>query len=239
MINIQKMKTGVLADLNKSRKSTGSRESNNRSWRRKVRELDQSDNCIFDVCLTPINSPDATRPLLIIVHPGDAIEDGAGYNAFDREAVIAFGLKNTNGMASEIMELLPVSDVVILHRASTVYAMLDAPQETPYKPYLTACNLASKSGAVLYGDDLKLASNWIIEHMEVRTRPNIFMAGAYASADHGCITFIGEQLQLTGCGPITVSDHAPTDNANVSPRWVPSVMSLDKKPLIRNLKPKI
>jgi hypothetical protein len=208
-------------------KSISSTYIASRNWEKSVRSAYKKE-CDFLFCTAPSNEFDVLRPLLIIVHPGDAVEDGVGFsNKEDAFAVKEFGQKNTRAMALEIDHLLDNSDVIILHRQSTIDVMMKysltrmTEADKLVHPYQFSCLKASELGVVLYGDDLDAASQWIIRSINVVDRPSIFMTGAYACENFGCITSIGKSLEKFGCTNITVSQHAPTDNSNYSPRWVP------------------
>lgn len=201
--------------------------SKKRSWRAAVRAAHAIHQEFgFAECAPSVNPPDRTRPLLLIIHPGDAIEDGIGMRKEDAEEVIEFGRKNALGMAAEINEKLPTHDVVVLHRLSSVDTFMTqfydfAGVGKMIAPYCKACIKASEIGSVLYGDDLESCAKWLIKHMDVTSRPHIFMTGAYAGENDGCITFVGKALARAGCASITMSDHAPTDASNYTPRWDP------------------
>ncbi len=196
-----------------------------RPWRAKVRAAiaaQAAGDPQFHVCAAPTTPLDVGKPLLIIVHPGDAIEDGQGYPRAQRQQVIEFGKLNTDGMAGEISAMLETADIVILHRESSLFDILAG----AVSPYIAACRSASERGTVLCGDDLDAASDWILENMGVAERPSVFMTGAYACANYGCITAVGQRLQSAQCPPLSVSQFAPTDNCNGSPRWIPESISL-------------
>lgn len=196
-----------------------------RPWRAKVRAAiaaQAAGHVQFHVCVSSAAPLDARKPLLIIVHPGDAIEDGQGYPEKQRQQVIDFGKFNTDGMAGEISAMLHNADIVVLHRESSLFDILGAGSS----PYTEACRSASERGTVLCGDDLEAASDWILANMAVADRPSVFMTGAYACADYGCITAVGRRLQSDVCPSLSVSLFAPTDNCNGSPRWIPACRSL-------------
>lgn len=165
--------------------------------------------------------PDAQRPLLIVVHPGDAIERLCDWSDIEQGGeVVERSIANQVGMAGEIGEILAGHDVVVLHRLSSTY-LREPGADSAYERAIERCD---EQGLVLYGDDLEAASAWFkanvagLSQLEVE----VFMTGAYADARYGCITAIGESL-LAG-NPrlkVQVSSWAPTDNANFSPRWSP------------------
>lgn len=54
---------------------------------------------------------------------------------------------------------------------------------------------AWKQGTVLFGDDLDTAAEWIINNLHIAQRPKIFLGGAYSDFNHGCLTFIGREIE--------------------------------------------
>ena len=83
---------------------------------------------------------------------------------------------------------------------------------------------ASLEGNCLYGDDLDAAAALIAEHHPLRAGQAVWMTGAYADREHGCITALGKALLAIEPGlRIEVDSAAPTDNCNGAPRWDPSV----------------
>jgi hypothetical protein len=182
----------------------------------------------FALCAPPVTPPDPSRPLLVIIHPGDAIEDGSGYGSQEEaKEVVAYGRKNCLGMASEINEKFAGHDVVILHRLSSVDTFMRSnfgthSVEAAIAPYTKACLKASEIGTVLYGDHLDECAQWLVKNMDVTSRPHIFMTGAYAGAEDGCVTYVGKALVNAGCRSISMSEHSPSDNCGHSRRWDPA-----------------
>ncbi|WP_137917164.1 hypothetical protein [Hydrogenophaga sp. 2FB] len=171
----------------------------------------------------PGNTPSATRPLLVIVHPGDALEPPFGWSHADYQAVLGFSLSNQVGMSAEILARVETCEVFVLHRSSSSDLLSGGAARWVDPSYAKAVRRASEVGSVAYGDDLTSAADWICASTELMAGREVFMTGAYADAVHGCITALGSSL--LGAQPdlkINVSDHAPTDNANHAPRWVPS-----------------
>lgn len=203
-----------------------SMNSKRRAWRASVRAANAVyEEGGFAVCANPVTAPDPDRPLLIIIHPGDAIEDGFGFGCSEQaQQVIQYGRENTLGMAPEITGKLQDHDVVVLHRLSSVDTIMRpdfgmSAVEAAILPYQKACLLASDVGTVLYGDDLDNCAKWLVRNMDVTRRPHIFMTGAYSTAEVGCITAVGAALVKAGCRSLTVSEYAPPDNCGDAPRW--------------------
>jgi hypothetical protein len=213
-----------------------------RPWRSAVRNAyREHPEGGFAVCAPPLERPNQDKPLLIIIHPGDAIEDGIGYgDPVAAAEVVEFGRKNVIAMAKEIEEKMATHDVVVLHRQSSVDTFMRSDYgqflkiEKDIKPYSKICIKASDQGQVLFGDDLDACADWILKNMKAKDRPHIFMTGAYACAEWGCITHVGRNLLRAGCESITLSEHSPTDSSNFQPRWDPSS---DQRVLKRQHKP--
>lgn len=164
-------------------------------------------------------------PLMVIVHPGDAVEAPHGWAHADYKAVHAFSMGNQAGMASEIEARLTSHEVVVLHRSSSSELLASRTSRWVDRSYAKAVRQASERGSVAYGDDLCAAANWIRSLTELSAGRDVFMTGAYADAKYGCITALGaELLAVEPRLLITVSEYAPTDNSNYSPRWVPQTI---------------
>lgn len=167
---------------------------------------------------------DPRRPLLVLVHPGDALEFVSDWD--DREvgrAVAAKAMLNQAGMGREIAERLHSHDVAVLHRCSSEY-LRDLEVDQTYARMTAACN---KAGAVLFGDDLQQAAAWLLDHAQLGAHSTVFMSGAYAELKYGCITALGKTLQAAVKGiTIRVSSFAPTSNFVEEPRWDPSATAV-------------
>lgn len=172
---------------------------------------------------------DTAKPLMVIVHPGDALEcpDDWGTRK-EGLKVMRFAMKNQEHMGREIEDCLGTHDVVVLHRSSSTQLIENRFSEWVSMEYFGSLDAAHAQGAILFGDDLPTAAKWIIDHALTPTpgqpsRPHVFMTGAYAAAKHGCLTAIGKAIEAHAPGlPISVSEWSPTDNSNHSPRWQPS-----------------
>lgn len=165
---------------------------------------------------------DASRPLIVVVHPGDVVETPAGFTARDWAKVGAFSRDNQDGMASEISTWREAgADVVVLHRLSCAY--LDDGEEVFQEAVLGCWD----GGTILYGDALDEAATWIIENLHVADRPMIHMAGAYVTPEDGCVTHIGKAIEaIVGEDRMTVSDWSPASNCAADKVWRPGDRSI-------------
>ena len=180
------------------------------------------------VCQNISQFQSGLRPKLLIVHPGDAIERACDWN--DRatgEKVASLAMSNQAGMADEILAKLPTHDAIVLHRMSSMYLE----QSDVHSNYRDALDQCEAVGVVLYGDDLETAAKWMLNNvpgMKVEG-VSVFMTGAYADEEYGCITAVGKALleanpELT----VIVSEHAPTDNWGSLSRWMPQSGQSDR-----------
>jgi hypothetical protein len=156
---------------------------------------------------------DPTRPLAIIVHPGDMLEHGEGWE-HDRRAyakVKKFSMTNQRGTAEELRSLrMKGYDAVVVHRQSCYDIQLG---DSCDDDFVFEIADATQSGSVVFGDDLPAGVAWMIENLHIEQRPHIFLAGAYNTPEHGCLTFIGQELEkIVGEDRISVSSYSPPGN---------------------------
>lgn len=160
-------------------------------------------------------------PLVIIIHPGDMLEDGYGYSIEDRAKVREFSQQNQLGTAKEIAEWrsLP-AEVLVLNRSScTQFTARDAAYVLPQ--LAAEMKTAWRSDTILFGDDLDAANAWIKANMKLEERPRIYMAGAYSDPDYGCLTYVGKAIvAAVGADKVSVSKHAHP-GASPGPSWDP------------------
>jgi len=159
---------------------------------------------------SPVAS-DPARPLLVLVHPGDATEDEPSVRRQARELERAMG--------QEILDIADSHDLVVLHRQSSEYGLRGA-ANVP-EAYLDAVERIHRDGTVLYGDDLETAAAWIIAKLDVASRPNIHLTGAWSHPDHGCVTALGVLLAAANAR-ISLSAHSPSGPGTTEGQWVPT-----------------
>jgi hypothetical protein len=167
-------------------------------------------------------SAPSTRPLLVIVHPGDALEHPAGWDHKVYAEVLAQSIANQRGMAVEIVWKAATHDVVIVHRMSSADLSPSKTLSWVDPDYRRAIQRASADAVMLYGDDTERLADWLTEHAGLEHRAEVFLTGAYSDAVYGCVTDIGQRLvdefrHLRSA----VSQHSPTDAAGDRPRWQP------------------
>lgn len=201
----------------------------NRALHERISDLAEADSdadadvqALHILCQPVDWRPDAQKPLMIVVHPGDAIERLCDWPDYESGTeVVQLSVENQVGMADEIQDRLIDHDVIVLHRLSSTYL-----RESGVEPgYVCALDRCDEQGLVLYSDDLDAVSAWLKENVDGLGELDIdvFMTGAYADVQFGCITTIGKSL-LEGNPAlnIQVSRWAPTDNSNFSARWSPT-----------------
>lgn len=154
---------------------------------------------------------DASRSLVIVVHPGDAIERYLGPD------VAAWSQANQAAMAAELEQALDAGHgAVVIHRASSAELRANA-----VLAWRDAVRRATDSGVVLYGDGVCDAGAWIAEHLVQETTEQVHLLGAYADAEHGCITAVGQAISDRWPNLlVTVSPAAPADSSDCgTPSW--------------------
>lgn len=183
-------------------------------------ELDEEGEDAFIVIAHDDSEHDPARPLVVIVHPGDMIETSQGWVHGEYGEVLARSLESQCGTAADLARWREQgADVVLLHRGSC--SQLAYGYTNVDKSLMKEIEAARESGTTLYGDMLEDAGQWMLENLHIAERPVIFMAGAYADAEHGCLTALGQMLETVARGRITVSEHAVAHGE----RWVPQTGS--------------
>lgn len=185
-----------------------------------IRDYEEDDSATFRV----LGTPDLTdgRPLLIWVHPGDAVEDKEGFDPPDDEDDEDL-YENTRQfqamMSREILDRLDTHQVVVIHRYSDQYAFEEEQAQWDYQRAMADVG-EEPSTVHLFGDDLAAASAWMVANLDVENRP-VFMTGAYSHPDHGCLAAVGKALQAADA-TIEVSGWAPSEPGSVANIWTPS-----------------
>lgn len=182
-----------------------------------------------------------TRPLLIWVHPGDAIEDEEGFEAGvrsldgdededeDEENLYQNSLDFQVQMAREIMARKDTHQVIVLHRMSSQWAFDEGHAEFDYQEALQ--HIEDLPTTVhLFGDDLDAAAAWIIEHMHTLCRPEVFMTGAYNDPEHGCVSAVGQAIEHAGTVDLKVSCWSPSEPGSMANGWRPAVRPAPMEP---------
>lgn len=188
-----------------------------------IHELDEEGEDAFLVLSHEASDHDPAKPLVVVVHPGDMVEVRQGWGADDWREVLRKNLDSQRGTAADLARWREEgADVVLLHRSSCSQ-LADGVAGSVYACDALVDEIAAarEAGTILYGDQLEEAGKWMLEHLHIERRPAIYMAGAYADAESGCLTAIGQMLEAVARGRITVSEHAVA----VGDRWVPQVGS--------------
>lgn len=195
---------------------SGGRENDREEYFRIKRDLEaryDRDEDDFDVISHREQRHSKERPLVIIIHPGDAIEPNVGWGdqaAYKR--VRKFSRTNQAGMARELSDWRRThdADIAVLHRESSCELVPGEDCDDEYELEVTD---AHSRGSVVFGDDLQKAADWMIANLHIADRPHIFLTGAYSEVDYGCLTFIGRKIEaVVGPDRISVSKFSPPGN---------------------------
>lgn len=154
---------------------------------------------------TAVAGEAADRDLVIVVHPGDAVEAGLG------PEIAAWSASNQDGMARELELAMQAGvRVVVIHRTSSQDLV-----HLATAAWRGAVQRATAAGCVLYGDGVDAAGHWLAEHVVCERTQQVLMLGAYASLQYGCITAVGQAVaQRWPSLQIRVSAHAPADTSD-------------------------
>jgi hypothetical protein len=147
-------------------------------------------------------------PILVIVHPGDAIE------RFWRDLGVDVLVQSRgcqDRMGSEAMRLMAGRwDAVVLHRGSCSQFSTHRGTRPVADALAEALDAAHRRGTILYGDDLETAVQWMVANLALEQRPEIRLTGAYAEPENGCVAAVGRGIQDAladnGSVRLTVSD---------------------------------
>lgn len=162
-------------------------------------------------------------PLLILVHPGDAVErksecgEKIFQNCRDFQA----------GMANSILARAGTHDLVVLHRVSSQYAIADGGDCLHF--YSDVVDLINDFGTSLYGDGLDDVSTWIEENLKASKRPHVYLVGAFSEPKYGCLAHIGKCLLAFGAN-IEVDPNSPSEPGNVTDQWRPEPVTKTTEP---------
>lgn len=185
---------------------------------------DELNGIPFNVVRDTLRPWSATAPLVIVIHPGDAVEPPCTWPIKDRHKVVSVSKAMQTGMAQELEAARKArADTVVLHRQSSELVLRDQNADWQVAAYRNEVQQLGRSEALLYGDDLDAAAQWIIDHVPLSDRPSVFFTGAYSHQDFGCITAVGKKVQERFPHLVmTVSTYAPSSAINDEPHWVPA-----------------
>lgn len=197
------------------RDSTSVPHANAALWEKINAEVDayeDDDGAVFHV-LQP-GTFDTSKPLIVLVHPGDACESDHPSEALQTRA---WGYQMKMG-AELLEERFEGCDVIVLHRFSSRFAFENGYEvDQDYLRALAKFHQDPKT-CVLFGDDLEEASQWIIDQAKTTDRPCVFFSGAWSNKDNGCVTFVGKAIQAAGAN-IEVSAFSPANPGTMANAW--------------------
>ena len=156
----------------------------------------QGEGNSFSVVL-PFDPPDLTRPLYVLIHPGDVVQtrSDVGGQPNARE-ILEYSAERQEAMADDVERLAEAGwDVAVLHRFSSSYGF-GTSNTVDY--FEDAVDEIHERGAVLFGDNLREAAEWLVATAGAAARPAVLLSGAWSSAAHGCVTMVGTALEEAG-----------------------------------------
>jgi len=190
----------------------------------------------FAVLSAP-EDPDASLPLMVVVHPGDVtgidLREG-----LDHAAEVDSQYLHQDGMAAELLGWLDRGwDVVVVHgRSSQGFSRRD--EEAGWASnalglhdnrdciaqFDGALAAAHAKGCVMYGEDLAMAARELLTALKADQRPAVVLTGSFVDVGRSMARLGG--LLEEGGATVHVSCEAPpmSDDA---PEWVPEAGYFD------------
>ncbi|MDD2765739.1 MAG: hypothetical protein PHE83_17390 [Opitutaceae bacterium] len=142
---------------------------------------------------------DLSRPLLVVVHPGDITETSSA-----PQMIAARSSRFQRQLAQTITDW--PGEVAILHRFSC-YEIAGRTPRTAAE-LCTAIEAAHHRAVVVaYGDDLPAFATLLGER--ARNRPRFLITGAYRDPRHGCVDTVADLLTRAG-GRVEIDPNAYT-----------------------------
>jgi hypothetical protein len=156
----------------------------------------QGEGNSFAVIL-PFEPPDLSRPLYVLVHPGDVVQTRSDVGGHpNAQAILDYSAERQEAMADDVERLTKAGwDVAVLHRFSSSYGFGTT---NTIDWFEDAVDEIHERGAVLFGDNLREAAEWLASAAGATSRPVVLLSGAWSSAAHGCVSMIGTLLEQAG-----------------------------------------
>lgn len=173
-------------------------DAEDRIWSRVQALADecQGEGNSFAVIL-PFDQPDLARPLYVLVHPGDVVQtrgDVGGHP--NAQSILDYSAERQEAMADDVERLARAGwDVAVLHRFSSSYGFGTSNTVDWFED---AIDEIHERGAVLFGDNLPQAAEWLVASAGAAARPAVLLSGAWSNAAHGCVSFVGSALEQAG-----------------------------------------
>lgn len=145
----------------------------------------------------PFVDADPSRPLYVLVHPGDVVQtrSDAAYSD-DPRAITEYSFECQESMALEIEAAIEKGwDVAVLHRFSSSYGFGTGNTSDLFEDAIDAIH---GDGAILFGDALADASDWLLSEGRAADRPAVVVSGAWSETETGCVAAVGERLEAGG-----------------------------------------
>lgn len=150
---------------------------------------------------------DPSKPLLILVHPGDVLvpKEAKNFHADYEGSVLKSTLCQMYQGAEGLRLIAEGWETCVIHRGSCSQLHDDANTDETFLEFVRAI---WEKGTVLYGDELAKVSGWISKHLRCAARPRILVTGAYHMED-GCIDAVVHELRrLHPALDIQISKHS-------------------------------
>lgn len=170
--------------------------------------------------VVPFASVDPSRPLYVLVHPGDVVQTRSDVhgqpNAGD---ILAYSSDRQTEMGDDVERLLAAGwDVAVLHRFSSSYGFGTSNTSDWFEE---AVDEIHERGAVLFGDNLAEAADWLLGAAQAAARPRVLLSGAWSCAAHGCVTMVGTLLEDAGTA-VHLAASACVSPDGSGPEWRPA-----------------
>lgn len=190
----------------------------------RIESLADQDEGDF-IVIKPAEAVDASRPLYLLIHPGDAVqkrEDVENCEEDQAEEILGYSQSCQERMASDMQAIDDEEwDVVVLHRISSDYTFAnDNDLDWDYVDRIR--DQAASENAVLYGDDLDAASDYVVGTLQAADRPHVVIAGAWSELESGCVTWVGKRLEAAGAR-VYMSQGTSISPDGSGPEWEPAL----------------
>jgi len=156
----------------------------------------QGESNAFTV-VAPFPEPDPSRPLYVLIHPGDTVQTRSDvFGSENPRAILAYSRDRQADMGEEVDRLIETGwDVAVLHRFSSSYGFGTS---NTVEEFERAIDDIHDVGAVLFGDDLAGAAAWLVAEGAAAERPAVLLSGSWSDAEHGCVAMVGTELERAG-----------------------------------------
>lgn len=172
------------------------------------------------VAIVPFASVDPSRPLYVLVHPGDVVQTESDVHGHPSAAeILSYSSDRQTEMGDDVERLLAAGwDVAVLHRFSSSYGFGTSNTSDWFEE---AVDEIHERGAVLFGDNLAEAADWLLGPAQAAARPRVLLSGAWSCAAHGCVTMVGTLMESAGA-TVHLAASACVSPDGSGPEWRPA-----------------